>query len=271
LAPPSRVAARAVGARDSYHGAASMSDCLAVVLAAGQGTRMKSDLPKVLVPVCGRPMVEYVLDTLAASQINKVAMVVGYQAERVMDVIGHPDGLVYVHQAERRGTGHAVMVCRDLLVTHRGPVLVVAGDSPMLRSDSVNRLLETFHRGKYACLLGTARKENPHGLGRIVRDERGALVKIVEEKDATEAQRAIQEVNLSCYVFDSQELVWALDRLKPDNAQAEYYLTDCPGILKANGRLVEAACVLTAAEALSINNVDELVAVEEAMQAMARA
>lgn len=242
-----------------------MVEALAIVLAAGKGTRMQSDLPKVLVPVAGRPMVEYVLDTLQEAGVEQTVVVVGYRADLVRETLAHRPGLRFAEQKEQLGTGHAVMMCREHLAAHHGPVLVLAGDSPMIESRSVAELVAAFERGRPACLLGTANKENPAGLGRVVRDAQGNFIGIVEEKDATEAQRKITEVNLSCYLFDSQELLAALDRLSNDNKQQEYYLTDCPGILLAQGKKVQALPILSARETLSINNMEELAAVEEVL------
>jgi bifunctional UDP-N-acetylglucosamine pyrophosphorylase/glucosamine-1-phosphate N-acetyltransferase/UDP-N-acetylglucosamine pyrophosphorylase len=238
---------------------------MAVVLAAGKGVRMKSDLPKVLVPVRGRPMIEYVLDTLDACRIDRTLVVVGYRREAVEQALAGRPTVAFVHQAQQLGTGHAVMVCRQELAGHDGPVLVVTGDSPMIRSESLLRLLAEFDAARPACILGTAHKDDPRGLGRIVRDREDRFQGIVEEKDATADQRKITEVNLSCYVFHGPDLLFALERLRDDNQQKEYYLTDCPGLLKADGRDVRALAVLTPPETLSINNPEELAAVEAAL------
>lgn len=238
---------------------------LAVVLAAGQGTRMKSDLPKVLCPVLGRPMIEFVLDALEAGGVEQVIAVVGYRGDDVRKQLANRKNIRFVEQTERLGTGHAVKMARDLIAAHRGPVMVVAGDSPMIQAESVRKLLAEFKPGT-ACLMGTLHKQNPFGLGRIVRDGVGEFAGIVEEKDATEEQRKITEVNMSTYIFDVQELVHALDLLKNDNRQKEYYLTDCPGILRHEGKIVKALPVLQPCEALSINTIDELGAVEEKMR-----
>lgn len=238
----------------------------AVVMAAGKGTRMQSDLPKVLFPVLGRPMVEYVLDTLAAAGVQRTVVVVGYRAQDVEAQLGDRPGVRFALQAEQKGTGHAVMMCREALADFDGPVVVLAGDSPMIRAASVRALLDEFAKSRPACLLGTAHKENPQGLGRIVRDAAGEFTGIVEEKDATPEQRQITEVNLSCYMFNCRDLFAALDQLRPDNAQGEYYLTDCPRHLLAAGRDVRALAVLHPGEALSVNNLEELAAVEAAMR-----
>jgi bifunctional UDP-N-acetylglucosamine pyrophosphorylase/glucosamine-1-phosphate N-acetyltransferase/UDP-N-acetylglucosamine pyrophosphorylase len=238
----------------------------AVVLAAGKGTRMKSDLPKVLVPVCGRPMIDYVLDVLLESGLDRVLVVVGYRQDLVREALAGRERVAFVEQTEQRGTGHAVMMCRPQLEGHDGAVLVVTGDSPLIQRESVARLLAEFDCDRPACLLGTAHKEDPTGLGRIVRDEQGEFLAIVEERDATPAQRQISEVNMSTYVFNGPDLLDALEQVKADNRQREYYLTDCPGILRRLGRSVRAMDVLKPIEALSINTVEELAVVEEVMR-----
>ena len=238
----------------------------AVVLAAGMGTRMKTDLPKVLCPVLGRSMIEYVLDALAAAGVERVIAVIGYRADDVRQALAARKNLEFVLQTERLGTGHAVKMARESLQGETGPVVIVAGDSPMLQSTSLQKLLSHFEREQPACLLGTLHKENPHGLGRVVRDGRGEFQKIVEEKDATDEQRRITEVNMSTYVFQAPELLHALGLLKNENRQGEYYLTDCPAILLNEGKRVEALPVLAPCEALSINTPEELSAVEQALR-----
>lgn len=244
-----------------------MNKRIAVVLAAGKGTRMKSDLPKVLVPVRGRPMIEYVLDALRSGGVEQVYVVVGYRADLVREALARQPDVAFVEQREQLGTGHAVMMARDVLQQHTGPVFVIAGDSPMLQASSVRRLFEEFEDRHAACTLGTTFKDDPTGLGRIVRDAAGEFVGIVEQKDATPDQRAIREVNMSTYVFDAGELVHALDQLKNDNVQGEYYITDCPGILKREGKEVRALPVLKPCEALGINTIEELAVVEKALAA----
>ena len=238
----------------------------AIVLAAGKGTRMESDLPKVLFPVCGKPMIRWVLECLGRAGIDQVALVVGYRADLIQDELSNFDGIEFVEQPEQVGTGHAVMVCRDWLAQHDGQVLIVAGDSPLLQTESVNALFQHAEKETSACLLGTLLKENPFGLGRIVRDADGEFTGIVEEKDATDEQREIKEVNMSTYLFDCRQLESALERLTNDNRQKEYYLTDCPGILKRHGQAVAALPVLRDCESLSINTTEELSMVEDEMR-----
>ncbi len=245
-----------------------MSKRLAIVLAAGKGTRMKSDLPKVLCPVRGRPMIEFVLEVLRASGVDHMVVVVGYRSELVRERLRGQADLEFVEQTEQLGTGHAVKMCRAQLAAHRGPVLIVTGDSPLTQAESVTALFAEFEREEPACVLGTLHKSNPAGLGRIVRGPDGSFEAIVEEKDATPAQRAITEVNMSTYVFDAQKLVVALDQLRNTNRQNEYYVTDCPGILQTQGEEVRALPVLKPCEALSVNTVDDLAIVEAEMQKM---
>jgi len=239
-----------------------MADRLAIVMAAGKGTRMNSELPKVLHEVCGRPMIEYVIDALRAAGVNDIVVVVGFEAQQVRDTLAHHGDLRFVDQTEQLGTGHAVMMAREAIDAHTGSVIVLTGDSPLVQSASLQELLTKFESEGLACLLGTLIHENPTGLGRIVRDEDGVFAGIVEHKDATPEQQKIAEVNMSTYVFDAKALAGALDQLSDDNSQKEYYVTDCPGILKSEGRKVDALPVLKPCESLSINTTEDLQAVE---------
>ena len=241
---------------------------IAVVLAAGKGTRMKSDLPKVLCQANGRPLVSYVLDSLYQAGVAGMVVVVGYKEELVKAELGSDDKLQFATQSEQLGTGHAVMMCREQLADHNGPVVVVAGDSPMMQASSIKALIEDFQKTEPACILGTLVHENPEGLGRIVRDADGKFTGIVEHKDATEEQRKIAEVNMSTYVFDCQKMLGALDSLTDDNKQKEYYITDLPKIMLGNNEDVRALPVLKPIEALSVNTVEHLADVEKAMKEM---
>jgi bifunctional UDP-N-acetylglucosamine pyrophosphorylase / glucosamine-1-phosphate N-acetyltransferase len=243
-----------------------MSNPVAVVLAAGKGTRMKSDRPKVLCEALGRPLIDYVIDSLQRADVGRILVVVGYRGDDVRQALAGRRGVEFVEQSQQLGTGHAVQVCRDSLDGHAGPVLIVAGDSPLIQTDSVQRLLSEHQSGRPACILGTLHKADPSGLGRILRDELGRFLGIVEEKDATEDQRRITEVNMSTYVFHGPELLHSLQRLRADNRQQEYYLTDCPGILRAEGKDVRALAVLQPCEALSVNTLDELAVVEDELK-----
>lgn len=246
-----------------------MNSPCAVVLAAGKGTRMKSDLPKVLCPVVDRPMIHFVLDALESAGIKRKIVVVGYQADLVRQALAdRTDDIEFVTQSEQLGTGHAVQVCRDKLQDQSGPTIVVAGDSPLIQSNSLAKLLDHLQKTKPALLLGTLEKDDPTGLGRIVRDGEGNFTGIVEHKDASEEQLKIREVNMSTYLFQTADLLESLGRLSNSNAQQEYYLTDCASLLRESGQAVEALPVLQQCESLSINNPDELRLVDETMRAM---
>lgn len=243
-----------------------MTNAIAVVLAAGRGTRMKSDLPKVLFPALERPMLHWVLDSLAEAGISRSIVVVGYRADLVQQELADRDGVSFALQEVQQGTGHAVEICRDQLVGHQGPVMVVAGDSPLIQPSSVRKVLDEFVSGDWACLLGTLLKDDPTGLGRIIRGQDGKFERIVEQKDATTEELRIKEVNMSTYMFDCEALLWALSQLDNSNSQGEYYLTDCPEILRRDGRNVDALPVLQPCESLSINTIDELRLVEAKMR-----
>jgi len=239
---------------------------MAIILAAGRGSRIQSDRPKVLLPALGRPLVAHVIDALLTAGIQKIVLVVGYQQNLVKtELQGYPN-LTFVTQHEQLGTGHAVQMCDTQLKQHSGPVMVVTGDSPLIQPQSIKSLLAEFQVLQASCILGSLHHDNPTGLGRIVRDRQGTFKEIVEQKDATESQKNITEVNMSTYVFDSGHLQWSLEKLQSNNAQAEYYLTDCPSILKQGGFVVEALPVLKSCESLSVNTLEQLQLVEQEMQ-----
>lgn len=239
---------------------------VAVILAAGKSTRMKSNVPKVLHAVCGRPMIEYVLDAARTAGARRLLVIIGHEADQVRQALkSHPD-VEFALQVEQKGTGHAVMMCADALRDHSGPVLILTGDAPLMRSQSFSYLLSDFEKHQAACVLGTAKTQNNHGLGRILRSSEGEFLRIVEEKDATPDEKLITEINVGCYVFDCRSLFGALEQLRPNNKQGEYYLTDCCGILKAQGRPVVASCCLEISEALGVNTRQQLAEVTQHMQ-----
>jgi bifunctional UDP-N-acetylglucosamine pyrophosphorylase/glucosamine-1-phosphate N-acetyltransferase len=238
---------------------------IAIVLAAGQGKRMKSDLPKVLHPACGRPIVEYVLEAARAAGVTRLIIVVGHRAELVRQALGCHADVTFATQTRQLGTGDAVKAARAAAGDHSGPVLVLAGDTPLLRSASLRKLLDEQRVQRAACVVGAAETEQNQGLGRIVRDERGAFLRIVEERDATPGQKLIREVNTGCYAFHAPDLFTALDQVQPQNQQGEYYLTDCADILCRGGKTVVAARCFDIAEALGVNTPEQLADVERVM------
>jgi bifunctional UDP-N-acetylglucosamine pyrophosphorylase/glucosamine-1-phosphate N-acetyltransferase len=239
---------------------------VAVILAAGKSTRMQSELPKVLHEICGRPMIEYILDTARAAGAKRLVVVVGHKADVVRQALSRHRDVEFALQSEQKGTGHAVMMCRDNLAHHDGPVLVLAGDTPLLRSESLAALLAELRAKHAVCVVGTARTENNRGLGRIVRDSAGNFVRIVEEKDATPEEKQIQEINTGCFAFDRRALFEALDQLRPNNRQSEYYLTDCPAILMNSGQRVVATCKLDIREAMGVNTLEQLAEVQQELE-----
>lgn len=243
---------------------------IAVVLAAGKGTRMGSDLPKVVHEAAGKPLVRWVVDALREAGIGDVIVVVGHRAEMVEACLADVPGLTFAIQRHQRGTGDAVAAAATgiearLSDNRRRPVVIVCGDSPMLRPESVRGLLARFAAADASCLVGTAVTAEPQGLGRIVRDPAGRFLRIVEQKEASPEERAIREVNMSTYVFAAEDLLMALSRLDNTNASGEYYLTDCPAILLREGRHVDAVACLDPSETLSVNTPEQLAEVAEAL------
>jgi len=239
---------------------------VAVILAAGKSKRMLSETPKVLHQACGRPIVEYVLDAAREAGCQRLVIVVGHKADVVQAALSHHPDVEFALQAEQKGTGHAVLMARPNLEAHSGPLLVLTGDTPLLRSASLSALLREQQDHAAACVVGTTRTEQNEGLGRIIRDPAGEFLKIVEHKDATPEQRAVTEINTGCFAFDCRALFEALDSVRPNNSQGEYYLTDCAEILRTQGRPVRAACVFEISEALGVNTQEQLADVERVMQ-----
>ena len=236
-----------------------------VILAAGQGKRMNSDLPKVLHAVAGRPMLRHVIDTVQKLAPGRVVVVTGYQAERVEEACAHA-GVEFVRQNEQLGTGHAVMQTAPLLQDWRGTVVVLNGDVPGLRAETMAAFIDHHRRSGAAATVLTAQVADPAGYGRILRGADGGLERIVEHKDASAEERAIREINSGLFCFEADLLFPALGRVTRRNAQNEYYLTDVVGLLHAEGRRVAAWRVADDREVAGVNNPDELEAVRRFVQ-----
>jgi bifunctional UDP-N-acetylglucosamine pyrophosphorylase/glucosamine-1-phosphate N-acetyltransferase len=206
----------------------------AVVLAAGQGTRMKSSKHKVLHEICGKPMIEYVVGNLEAAGVDRIIVVVGNLAEQVQQQLGNR--VEYVVQHEQLGTAHAVMQARELLENEDGTTFVLAGDTPLIQSETLQMMVTKHEQERAAVTVLTAIVDNPFGYGRIIRDENGEIVRIVEHKDANEQERSVCEINSATYCFDNLQLFDSLKQIRNDNAQGEYYLPDCISILKNKGQ-----------------------------------
>jgi bifunctional UDP-N-acetylglucosamine pyrophosphorylase/glucosamine-1-phosphate N-acetyltransferase len=232
----------------------------AVLLAAGRGTRMNSSRPKVLHQVLGEPMLEGVLHAVEEAGAAKIVAIVGHAAEAVRAAF--PGRCQFVLQDPPRGTGDAVRAARSLLEQHRSmPTLVLNGDLPLLRTRSVARLLEAHRERRAAATLLTARLDDAGRYGRVLRDRSGRVHGIVEAKDAAPQELAQHEINAGAYVFDTERLLPALDELRPKNAQGEYYLTDVVAGFVSHGLPVEALAAEDPTEALGVNTLQELAAV----------
>lgn len=236
----------------------------AVILAAGQGTRMKSKLYKVLHPVCGKPMVQHVVDQVLQLGLEKLITVVGFGAEQVKAQIGSKSE--FALQEEQLGTAHAVMQAAPYLQDKDGVTLVVCGDTPLITAETMKALLEHHLATNAKATILTAIAENPAGYGRIVRNEKGHVEKIVEHKDATELERAINEINTGTYCFDNRSLFEALTNVSNNNVQGEYYLTDVIEILKAKGEVVSAYQAASFAETIGVNDRIALAQAEKIMR-----
>lgn len=227
----------------------------ALVLAAGKGTRMVSNLPKVLHPIWNRPLLGHVLDTLKSLGIHKPCVVVGYRAGDVKKFLGQSAQTIL--QNPQKGTGHAVMVAEKAL--KRAPeILIWPGDMPLLKKETLQAFLKDHRQSGAAVSVLTCRQPNPFGYGRIVRDSRGSFVAIREEVDASETEKKINEVNTGIYMFSREALFNALKEVQPNNQKKEYYLTDTIEILRAQGLGVQACCLADAEEAIGVNSKKDL-------------
>ena len=237
-----------------------MTDIHIVVLAAGKGTRMKSALPKVLHEAAGLTLIEHVLRVAAPLSPRSVNVVVGHEAARVRQALGERPGLAFALQEPQLGTGHAVLQAEPLLEGASGTVVLLSGDVPLLRSETLAALIERHRTTGAAATVLTARVPDPHGYGRIVRDagHGGTISAIVEHKDATEEQRRIDEINSGIYAFDAASLFDALKEIGSSNAQGEYYLPDLVTIYRSRGRVVETVTARDPAEILGVNSRKEL-------------
>ena len=242
-----------------------MSDITAVILAAGKSTRMKSRRSKVLHPLFGRPMIDYVLESARAAGADRFLIVIGHEGDAVEAALKDQPDLEFVWQHDPQGTGHAVMVCEDHLKSHEGQTLVLAGDTPLLSSESLKQLIDEQKTNSAACVIGSAITENNYGLGRIIRDPSGAFVKIVEQKDATSEEAEVREINTGCYLFETQPLLSSLGHIDTQNQQGELYLTDCPGILLSQGETVLAASCFSIEEAMGVNTRQHLAEVRQVL------
>ena len=231
----------------------------AIILAAGKGTRMDSDLPKVVHPVAGKPTAQWVVDAVNEAGADRVVLVVGHGAEIVQREI---PGCEYVLQEPQQGTGHAVHVCKDALRDFDGDILVLGGDGPLLRPATIHDMLQLHHERNASATLATSIIPDPTGYGRIVRDNNDKFLAIVEHKNATPEQQEIHEVYPSYAVFESSALWDCLEKLEPNPVSNEYYLTEIPEMLIGQGKCVEVVNAVAPQDILSINTPEQLAEVE---------
>lgn len=232
-----------------------------VVLAAGHGKRMKSKLYKVLHPVCGKPMVGHVVDVLESIQADRIVVIVGHGAEAVREYLG--DRVEYAMQEKQLGTCHAVLQAKHLLQDAEGITIIICGDTPLVSEESLKKMIKQHQEQQVSATILTAKLSDPTGYGRIIRDSQGLVVGIREQKDCTEAESAISEVNAGTYLFDNRSLFASLEQVKNTNVQQEYYLTDVIGILREQGKTVMGYCTEDVGEAIGVN---DRVALAEAEQ-----
>ncbi|WP_058300454.1 bifunctional UDP-N-acetylglucosamine diphosphorylase/glucosamine-1-phosphate N-acetyltransferase GlmU [Gorillibacterium timonense] len=223
-----------------------------IVLAAGQGKRMKSKLYKVLHPVCGKPMVGHVVDLLDRLDCERRIVVVGHGADKVKDYLG--SRTEFALQEQQLGTGHAVLQAKEVLGAEEGLTFVLYGDTPLIKEESLQEMIRLAKEQSAAGVVLTAEVEIPFGLGRILRDENGSLVGIVEEKDCTPEQAAIREINTGIYCFDNRKLFAALEQVTNQNAQGEYYLTDVISILRQAGETLAVYKTPDSTEGIGVND-----------------
>ncbi|XAL99210.1 NTP transferase domain-containing protein [Phycisphaeraceae bacterium D3-23] len=239
----------------------------AIILAAGKGTRMKSDLPKVLHEVAGRPMVWWVVQACKEAGADLCVVVVGYKGELVREALAEETGVAFVEQTEQLGTAHAAQMAEPVFEGRAvGDVFVLAGDGPLIRGKTLARLLEVHRRTGAASTLATSVIDDPTGYGRIVRTADGSFSAIVEQKDATPDQLAIREVNPSYYCFRGDALFKTIDQVGSANSQGEYYITDAPGLLKQQGQTVTVVDAVPPEDVLSINTLEQLAEVDRILQ-----
>ncbi len=239
----------------------TLDSTAAVVLAAGLGKRFGSSHPKVMAQFHGRPLVQWVTDSLEAAMIQRIVVVIGHQGEEVEAL--YPRGNVeFVWQHERLGTGHAVRQAKPILEGHQGQILVLLGDAPCVQPQTIRNLLQLHIESDAAATILSAEVDDPTGYGRIVRAPDGTVDRIVEHRDADDLIRAIHEINSGMIAFRS-DMLWAnLERINNGNAQGEYYLTDVIGLLRDNEQKVMAFVAADPREVLGVNSPDDLLLLE---------
>ncbi len=235
-----------------------MNKVATIILAAGQGTRMKSEKPKVVHELAGKPMINRVIETSLQIQSDLIAVVVGYKKQDVINTIPTNKKIFFVEQKEQKGTGHAVMMAESAFKDFDGTIFILCGDVPLLRAATLNKMLLHHNKAKAACTVLTAVMNDALRYGRIVRNAEGNVERIVEFKDALPEEREIKEINTGIYCFDAKSLLASLQKINCDNMQQEYYLTDTLEILNKEGKLVTSVILEDMIEASGVNSKEQL-------------
>lgn len=243
-----------------------MKDFISIILAAGEGTRMKSSLPKVLHNICGRPMIDYVIDAAKSLRLKKIFTVVNKQQDEVAQYLINNKSVKIVIQKKALGTGDALKSCKSILGKSKSNVLVVCADTPLIKEETLQALVAQHKEKHSSCTILTAFLDNPYGLGRILRDQFSKVSRIIEENDATLSQKQTREVNSGIYCFQSHDLVQALNQVEMNEKRKEYYLTDVIEILYQMNKRIETYVCSSAVEAFGINSRLDLSKANEVMR-----
>lgn len=234
-----------------------MEQLKAVILAAGKGTRMQSELPKVVHTIEGKCLVDYVIEAAQKAGADDICLVLGYKYEVVHEKIEHKREVKYVLQEQQLGTGHAVLCAKDFL-GDEGQTMILFGDTPLITADTLSRLQKYHIQNKNTVTVLSTMIDDPTGYGRIIRDADGNFVKSVEHKDADEQELRSHEINSGMYIFDTKELEEALTKLQPNNAQGEYYLPDTLTLIKEKGLRVDAYTLDDPEDIMGVNDQEQL-------------
>jgi len=234
-----------------------------IILAAGKGTRMKSDKPKVIFQLAGKPMINRVINTSEKIKSDLIAIVVGYKKDLVINLIPEKENIIFIEQKEQLGTGHAVMMCKEAFQGFFGVIFILCGDVPLLRHQTLEKMLKQHILNNANCTVLTAIMEDPAMYGRIVRNKQGNVDGIVEFKDADDSIRKIKEINTGIYCFNAADLFNALSKIDNNNKQQEYYLTDTIKILNSCGKKVISVVLEDLLEVSGINSREQLQALEK--------
>jgi UDP-N-acetylglucosamine pyrophosphorylase len=234
-----------------------------IILAAGKGTRMNSDLPKVLHKLQGKALIDYVIDESELLKPKEIILVVGYKKERVIKHTESRINLKYAIQEEQLGTGHAVLQTKELLKNKKGHILILYGDVPNIKASTLLPIVDNHIINNCDLTLITAEIDDPTGYGRIIRDKKGNLLKIIEEKDCNNNEKKIKEWNPGIYIFKTEEVFKILDNIKTNNASKEYYLTDAIGLAQQSNMQIKAIKIANSGEVIGINTTDQLKELED--------